>query len=214
MPHQQPEPHHPPERLRLADLPEDPLELFAAWYRRAVAVAHLRYPNAMCLSTASPDGRPEGRFVIVHAWGEDGFLFLTDARSAKGRALAHLPYASLAVYWGAPLELQVRVEGGVEVAPEEDADRVFAQRPRRSQATPWASRQSEVTTLEALEASLAEVDRRFAGRDPLPRPPHWRAYRLLPETMEFWAARPRRLHDRFRYRRLAGGGWERVRLAP
>lgn len=201
-------------RLRLETLPDDPFDLFGEWYRRAEAEEGISYPDAMCLSTVSPRGRPEGRFVIVHAFDAGGFVFLSDARSPKACALAETPFAALTCYWGAPLEVQVRVGGPVEEAPAALADELFHQRPRRSQATPWASRQSEVTTLAEMEARMAEVDRTFEGVEALPRPGSWRAWRLVPEVFEFWAARTRRLHDRFRYTRRADGGWQRARLAP
>lgn len=197
----------------LSQLPQDPLELFTEWYRRAESVPTLRYPGAMCLSTVSPEGRPQGRTVLVHGFDAAGFLFATDVRSAKARALATTPLAALTVYWGDPLELQVRIEGPVEEAPPAIADAIYRKRPRRSQATPWASCQSEVTTLDELEARLAEVEHRWRDAQELPRPETWRAYRLVPETMEFWVARERRLHDRFLYTRR-GGSWERARLAP
>jgi pyridoxamine 5'-phosphate oxidase len=204
----------PSPHLRLEALPADPLDLFTEWYRRAEAEEHIPYPEAMCLSTVSPQGRPEGRFVIVHAFDTEGFVFSSDARSPKALSLAATPFAALTVYWGAPLEAQVRIEGPVEEAPAALADALYHRRPRRSQATPWASRQSEVTTLAALEARLEEVDRTYEGLETLPRPDHWRAWRLVPEVFELWLARPRRLHDRFRYTRRGDGGWGRVRLAP
>lgn len=199
--------------LRSASLPDDPLELLAAWVREAEAEESIQYARAMCLSTVSPEGAAQGRFVIVHSIDARGLLFLTDARSPKARGWQTHSTAALTAYWQAPLERQVRIEGTVEPAEAELADQVFHQRPRPSQATPWASRQSEVTTLEKLEAALEAADRRFQDVDPLPRPPHWRGYRLAPRRLEFWLARPRRLHDRFRYTR-SGSAWGRVRLAP
>jgi pyridoxamine 5'-phosphate oxidase len=202
-----------PIHRRVAELPEDPLDLFADWYERAESEPGLDYPNAMCLSTVSPDGRPEGRFVIVHSFSADGFVFLTDDRSAKARSLAHTPFAALTVYWPKPLELQVRVDGSVERAPGAFSDEIFARRPRRSQITPWISRQSEVASLSTLQQRLNEVDEQWSHLEEIGRPPHWSGYCLLPRQMEFWIARPRRLHDRFRYRR-SGDAWQRERLAP
>lgn len=198
---------------RIADLPDDPLELLTAWLGRAEEAEEIRYPGAMCLSTVSPEGRPEGRFVIVHLIAGRDLVFLTDARSPKARSLASSPAAALTAYWGPPLELQVRVEGEVEPAPEDVADEIFARRPRRSQATPWISRQSEPTTLEELARALERAERGWEGGESLPRPEHWRAYRLTPRRFEFWQARRGRLHDRALYT-PGEKGWTRVRLAP
>ena len=200
-------------RTHLSELPLDPFLLFADWQRRAEAADEIQYPTAMCLSTTGADGWPRGRFVIAH-FVDRAFVFLTDCRSPKARALAANPRAALTVYWGRPLELQVRIEGRVEEATEATADAIFARRPKPSQTTPWASRQSEVTDFEALEERLRELDERWAERESLPRPEHWRGYRLSPSRFEFWAARARRLHDRFEYRLRSGASWTRDRLAP
>lgn len=203
-----------PAHTRLASLPADPAELFAEWRRRAVAAAEIQYPDAMCLSTVSPDGRPQGRMVIAHPRPDGSFVFLTDSRSPKARALAAVPSAALTAYWGRPLELQIRVEGEVEAAPEALADEIFARRPPASRATPRASRQSEPVSLEELLEGLASCDEEWKETPPA-RPPHWRGYLLAPRRWEFWQARARRLHDRFLYLRRAGApGWERSRLSP
>ena len=206
-------PDAPSIHYRLRDLPQDPFELYAAWYERAEAADAIQYPSAMCLSTVDAEGGPQGRFVIAHRL-EKAFVFLTDSRSPKARALAADRRAALTAYWGWPLENQVRIEGEIDETSAATNDMLFEQRPKGSQATPWASRQSEVTSLDRLEDRLAEIDRKWADSDSLPRPEHWVGYRLLPSMFEFWAARPRRLHDRFRYTRRPGGDWDRVRLAP
>lgn len=194
-------------------LPEDPYRLFTAWYEEATACASIMYARAMCLSTIGRDGFPEGRIVLMHDAGPAGFTFFTDRRSRKGQALADTPRAALTFYWG-PLERQVRVQGSVESATAEEADAFFAERPRRSKITAWASAQSEpVASRNDLEAEMKTVEERFAETDDIPRPPHWQAYRVVPRTIEFWHARARRLHDRIEYS-VAEEGWTMRRLAP
>ena len=209
--------HEAAGHLRSASLPDDPVALFADWHRRAVAADEIQYPSAMCLSTVSEDLTPQGRYVIAHPQADGGFVFLTDARSPKARALAARPAAALTAYWPRPLELQVRIEGTVERTADELADAIFARRPARSRLTPWVSRQSQPVELDELTAALARLESRHAAGgapgDGPARPEHWVAYRLAPQSFEFWAARAGRLHDRFLYNR-AGGGWRRRRLAP
>lgn len=199
---------------RLASLPDDPVELFSAWYERAAAAPEVQYPGAMCLSTVSPEGLPQGRFVIAHPQPDGSFVFLTDAGSPKARALAATPAAALTAYWGAPLELQIRVEGAVAEVEAETADAIFVRRPRASQMTHSVSRQSRPVALTELAAGLERLAAEL-GEDRGPgRPEHWVGFRLAPERFEFWQARARRLHDRFLYRREGSGGWSRVRLSP
>ncbi len=199
---------------RLADPPPDPLALFAAWHAEAEAHPAIAYPGAVCLSTVDAGGLPDGRIVLLHEFGAEGFAFFTDRRSAKGRALAERPVAALTFYWGS-LERQIRLRGRVEAAPAEAADRYFAERPRRSQVTAWASLQSApVASRAALEERMETAEKRFAGAEKIPRPPYWTAYRLLPKEIEFWAARTRRLHERVLYTRSEEGGWSSTRLAP
>lgn len=194
-------------------LPDDPYRLFTKWLDEATRRESIRYARAMCLSTVASDGFPEGRIVMLHDVNPSGFAFFTDRRSKTGQALAHRPQAALTFYWD-PLERQVRVQGSVEVASEQDADAFFAERPRRSKVTAWASTQSEPVARRAdLEAALEAADTRFAENDDIPRPPYWQAYRLAPRSIEFWQARARRLHDRIEYR-PEGDAWTTQRLAP
>lgn len=194
-------------------LPSDPYRLFMKWLDEAVACDPILYARAMCLSTVSVDGAPEGRIVMLHDVNPSGFAFFTDRRSKTGQALARHPRAALIFYWG-PLERQVRVQGTAEVASKREADAFFAERPRRSKGTAWASTQSEPVACRAdLEAALEAADTRFAEKDEIPRPPSWQAYRLVPHTIEFWQARSRRLHDRIEYR-PKGNEWTTRRLAP
>lgn len=194
-------------------LPDDPYRLFAPWHAEAEACDAIMYASAMCLSTVDSEGWPDGRIVLMHDIGPSGVAFFTDRRSEKGHALDAVPRAALTFYWG-PLEKQVRMRGAVHTTSAEEADAFFAERPRRSKITAWASAQStEVASRDALETAMDEVERRFADRDTIPRPPYWQAYRVTPDRIEFWQARARRLHDRILYT-PDGDGWTRRRLAP
>ena len=193
--------------------PASPFDLFRTWRREAEAHEQIRYAGAMCLATVSPAGWPEGRIVLLHGADERGFLFATDRRSAKGRALEAYSRAALTWYWE-PLERQVRAQGRVEPASDAEADVVFAERPRRSKATPWASVQSRPLPERAdLLRRVDAVDAQFADDPDLPRPPDWVAYRVVPRRIEFWEARARRLHERLLYT-ATEDGWAITRLDP
>lgn len=190
---------------------DDPLALFRAWYDRAAA-AGIAKPNAMTLATVGPDGKPSARIVLLSSYDQRGFVFHTNYESRKGEELALSPRAAL-LFWWDPLGLQVRIEGRVEMTSGEESDRYFAGRPRGSQIGAWASDQSRlIDGRGALEERVRELEQRYAGR-PVPRPPHWGGYRVIPEVYEFWEDRENRLHERVRYERAAGG-WRAVRLAP
>lgn len=201
----------------LQRLPPSPFDLFAAWYREAEAHGRIRYPGAMCLSTVSADGWPEGRIVLLHGVSGDGetpgFRFATDRRSAKAQALAAHPRAALTWTWE-PQERQVRAQGRVARGSDAEAEAIFAERPRRSKGTPWASVQSQPLPDRAdLLQRMVAVDARFADADRIPRPPDWVAYRVVPHRVEFWEARARRLHERVLYTATANG-WTITRLDP
>jgi len=192
--------------------PVDPIELFRRWYREALRAAVAK-PDAMALATAGPDGRPSARMVLLSSFDERGFVFHTNTRSRKGREMAGNPPVALVLWWE-PLSRQVRIEGRAEETSAADSDAYFAGRPRGSQLGAWASDQSAVIPdRTALEARLAEAERRHA-EGPVPRPPHWGGYRVVPDAIEFWEGRENRLHDRVRYRRGEAGGWIVERLAP
>jgi len=188
------------------------LELFRLWFSDAATDPAIVEANAMQLATASADGRPAVRTVLLKGVDERGFVFYTNLDSAKGRDIADNPRASAVFAWLAH-ERQVRVSGAVEPVSTEETDAYFATRPRGSQIGAWASPQSAVVSSRAeLEQRVAELERRFA-EVPVPRPPRWGGLRITPAEVEFWQGRADRLHDRLRYRRT-GTDWVRERLAP
>lgn len=194
-----------------SEVDRDPLAQFRRWYADAER-ADIRMPQAMTLATASSDGAPSARMVLLKGLEDGEFVFYTGYVSRKGGELAANPRAALLFYWD-PLGRQVRVEGKVRRVDAGDSDAYFATRPRGAQLAAAASRQSAVlSTREELDASVAELDERYAGGD-VPRPEHWGGYRLAPDVYEFWQHREDRAHDRLRYRR-EGGDWIVERLSP
>lgn len=188
----------------------DPFEQFGRWFEETLAAGFVE-PNAMVLATATPDGRPSARMVLLKEWDRSGFVFYTNFESRKGRELDANPRASL-LFWWDRLHRQVRIEGGVERLPEAMADAYFATRPYGSRIGAWASTQSaEIGGRDWLERRAAELRRRWP--EEVPRPPHWGGYRVVPHWFEFWQGRPDRLHDRLAYE-LRDGSWRRLRLAP
>ena len=198
--------------LRRADLHSDPLHQFGAWFAAALA-AEIRDVNAMSLATATPDGKPSVRIVLLKGFDEHGFAFFTNYDSAKARDLEGNPQAALLLYWP-QLERQVRISGAVEKTSREDSAAYFHSRPTGSQLGAWDSKQSEVIdSRQILDARWSEMTERFENGE-IPLPPHWGGYRVKPDLFEFWQGRPNRLHDRFRYSRQADGTWLIDRLAP
>lgn len=203
---------HDPNGLRRSDLDPDPIRQFSLWFTAAVA-AGIRDVNAMSLATATPDGRPYVRIVLLKEFDQNGLVFFTNYESQKGKQLDANPHAAVAFYW-IELDRQIRISGPVERTSREESERYFHSRPPASQLGAWASRQSQsLDGRRVLEARLAEMTERFSGRE-IPLPPHWGGYRLHPEMMEFWQGRPNRLHDRFRYKHDQDGPWTIERLAP
>lgn len=191
----------------------EPIRRFRAWFAQARRCRSVVFPEAMCLSTIAADGRPDGRIVLLKQVDPQGFVFYTDTRSAKGRALRRRPEAALTWYWE-PLRRQVRVQGRVRPVSGPEADAYFRSRPRASQIAAWASHQSAPLASRAvLERKVRTLTRRFAG-GPVPRPPYWSGFRVVPRTVEFWQERPNRLHDRWQCVRTAGRGWTMRRLSP
>ena len=203
---------HAARGLRRRDLDPDPIKQFGNWFTAAIE-ANIRDVNAMSLATATPDGKPTVRIVLLKGFDHDGFVFFTNYESEKGQQLEANPNAALGFYW-IELDRQVRTHGPVERTSREESERYFHSRPAGSQLGAWASRQSEVIDARrVLDARMAEATERY-GNKPIPRPPHWGGYRLKPEVVEFWQGRPNRLHDRFRYKRRTDGSWHIDRLAP
>ena len=198
--------------LSEADLDPDPFQQFRVWFEQAVEGGVLE-PNAMTLATASPDGRPSARMVLLKGFGPEGFTFFTNYESRKGRELAANPHAALTLHWAA-LERQIRVEGTVTKVTSEDSDTYFHSRPVGSQLGAAVSHQGQVIPGRGvLEARLRELEARFADQE-VPRPDEWGGYRVTPEVIEFWQGRPNRLHDRLHYRRQADARWVIERLSP
>jgi pyridoxamine 5'-phosphate oxidase len=188
------------------EVADDPLEQFRRWFSDAGD------DNRIALATATPDGAPSVRMVLLKGADEDGFVFFTGYGSRKGGELDANPRAALLFHW-APLGRQVRVEGAVERVGADESDAYFATRPRGAQLAAAASRQGRVLANRAqLDEAVAELAREYEGRD-VPRPEHWGGYRVLPEAYEFWQHRDDRLHDRLRYSR-DGDAWRLERLAP
>ena len=197
--------------LELTDLAADPMEQWHRWHTDAFD-ADVAEPNAMVLSTADLHGAPDARSVLIRDADRFGFTFFTNYESAKSHQLSARPVAAATFAW-LDLHRQVRVRGAVERVSDHESDDYFASRPRSSQIGAWASPQSEVITdRHELMELVVEADRRYAGH-PVPRPPHWGGWRLIPDEWEFWQGRPSRLHDRFRYR-IGDDGWTIARLAP
>ena len=202
---------HGVQPLELDDLDPDPIVQFGTWMEEALAEG-LLLPNTMTLATATPEGRPSARMVLLKGFDHEGFVFYTNYESRKSRELSANPFAALVVYW-ARLERQVRVEGRVERVSTEESDAYFGSRPLESRLGAWASQQSAPLAARAeLEERVARLEEEHSSGD-VPRPLHWGGWIVRPESIELWQGRPNRLHDRFLYTRR-DGGWDRVRLYP
>jgi pyridoxamine 5'-phosphate oxidase len=198
-------------RLDETDVSPDPIAQFSRWFAEALA-AEVEEPNAMVLATATPDGVPSARVVLLKGFDERGLVFFTDYRSRKGVELEANPRAALVFRWS-ELERQVRITGGTARTGPEESESYYRSRPLGSRLGAWVSHQSQpISSRALLERGLAEMERRFADRD-VPLPPYWGGYRVSPEAIEFWQGRPNRLHDRIRYLREAEK-WRIERLAP
>jgi pyridoxamine 5'-phosphate oxidase len=198
-------------RLDEAHVSHDPIVEFSRWFAQAQE-AQLHEPNAMTLATATTDGAPSARVVLLKTFDQRGFVFFSDYRSRKGGELTANPRAALVFYWG-EIERQVRISGTVTTTSPEESEEYFRSRPLGSRLGAWVSHQSRVIPGRAvLENDLKEVAIRFAD-DNVPLPAHWGGYRVLPDAIEFWQGRENRLHDRIRYVR-GSGGWRVERLSP
>jgi pyridoxamine 5'-phosphate oxidase len=197
--------------LERADLHPNPIEQFRQWLDTALNSPQLE-PTAMTLATASAEGRPSARMVLLKDVTDEGFIFYSNYHSHKGRQLARNPYAALCFYW-AVLERQVRIEGSVAQIDQATSEAYFKSRPHGSQLGALVSQQSQVIeSREVLEAQLGELEASYPqGQVPLPE--NWGGYLVTPDRLEFWQGRPNRLHDRFRYSKTADG-WLIERLSP
>lgn len=195
----------------MTQLYREALERFRVLHERAQRT-DLREPTAVTLATAGADARPSVRTVLLKGFDEHGFVFFTNLRSRKGRQLADNPRAALCFFWQ-PLFEQVLVEGAVTLVDDAEADAYWATRPREAQIGAWASRQSEpLDTRETLEARVTQYRGKFKN-EPVPRPPHWSGFRVVPDRIEFWKSGAYRLHERVCYR-LVDGAWTVSLLNP
>jgi len=194
------------------DVSEDPLKQFGQWWDEAVH-SKIDEVNAMTLATASPDGLPSARIVLLKGFSEKGFTFFTNYESYKGRQLAENPKACLVFFWK-ELERQVRITGLVIKISPSESDEYFNSRPEASRIGAWASPQSRVVeNRHWIDEKFNELVNKMEGTD-IPRPPHWGGYLVKPVEIEFWQGRPSRLHDRIQYSLEENGKWKIERLAP
>ena len=199
--------------LSEADLDSNPIQQFNLWFEQALA-ADLIEPNAMTLATATADGKPSARIVLLKGVSERGFVFYTNYGSQKGRQLIANPYAALVFHWD-KLERQIRIEGKVEKLSSAESLEYFHSRPKASQLGAWTSNQSQViANREVLEQKLASLQAQHSDEATIPLPEHWGGFRVVPNRLEFWQGRPSRLHDRLLYDLEADGSWSISRLAP
>jgi pyridoxamine 5'-phosphate oxidase len=199
--------------LHRGDLLPDPLQQFKVWFEESVRAAGDREPNAMTLATATRDGRPAARIVLLKGFDESGFVFFTNYESRKGRDLEENPQAALNFHWPW-LERQIQVEGNVTRVSREESQAYFDKRPLKSRLSAIISPQSNrVSSRADLERRFEEMARQYPNGNP-PVPDFWGGYRVIPQRMEFWQGRENRLHDRFLYTRLEEGGWRIERLGP
>jgi pyridoxamine 5'-phosphate oxidase len=191
----------------------EPFALFGQWFQEAKQ-KEINDQEAMCIATADADGLPDARMVLMKEWSPEGFVFYTNAESAKGRQLAGNMKAAALFHWKS-LRRQVRLRGPVEAVSEAEADAYYNSRPRDSRIGAWASQQSRpLESRFALEKAVASYAARYAIGE-IPRPPYWRGFRIRPLAMEFWQDRPFRLHDRVRFFRDApDADWRKERLYP
>ena len=195
-----------------SDLDPDPFVQFRRWFDEAKAVIQV-LPEGMMLATATREGEVSIRTVLLKDFDEHGFVFYTNYNSRKAMQLHDNPRAALGFWWAA-LERQVHIQGAVVRTTEEESDAYWATRPRGSQIGAWASEQSKIIAGRGdLDARFEELSATYRDR-PIPRPPHWGGYRVIPICFEFWQGRPDRLHDRFCYRLREAKDWVIERLSP
>lgn len=190
----------------------DAIQQFAAWWGEAIN-SSIDEVNAFTLATASSDGKPSARILLLKGFDENGFVFFSNYQSHKGKQIYENPNAAMVIFWK-ELERQIRIEGRIEKTSNVESDEYFLSRPTGSQLGAWASPQSSVINNRGvIEDNLKKYEAQFATT-PLTRPPHWGGYRLKPNLIEFWQGRPSRLHDRLQYTLQENGKWKMERLAP
>jgi pyridoxamine 5'-phosphate oxidase len=194
------------------DADNDPIKQFEKWFNEALQ-AETQEPTAMTLATATHDGRPSARIVLLKGFDSNGFVFYTNYLSRKGKEIAKNPLGSLLFFWGT-LERQVRIEGTIEKVSKEDSASYFQTRPRESQLGAVASPQSqEIPGRDMLDKKWQEAEAEYMDKD-IPKPSYWGGYIVKPRLIEFWQGRESRLHDRILYKKIDNKNWKKVRLAP
>ncbi len=194
------------------DSSADPIQQFDTWFNQAVEAKVLE-PNAMTLSTATADGRPSARIVLLKGYDKEGFSFYTNYLSRKGKEIAKNPLGAITFFWG-ELERQVRIEGTIEKLSKEQSEAYFHSRPKGSQIGAVVSPQSqEIGSRGELDGRMVKMENEYKDKE-IPKPAHWGGYVLKPRVIEFWQGRPSRLHDRIVYKKVDNKNWKKVRLAP
>jgi len=203
--------------LDISDVAADPFVQFKQWFDEALQTVKASAgveANAMTLATATPDGKPSARIVLLKAFDQNGFVFYTNYTGKKGQQIEDNPHVALVFHWH-ELERQVRIEGRAGRATEAVSDAYYNSRPRKSRLGAWASPQSQtIDHRQILEQNMAQLEEQYDEDQPIPRPPHWGGYCVVPTAIEFWQGRRSRLHDRILYEENEAGLWTIRRLAP